>query len=197
MFIPHRSAQWLHRKSADIYSIRDGSDGLPMHKSVALDHRSPPSNRYSKTFPSSDSSLIPFAEPKAIAIERMKKQRSPPRDDRRHVEVTILATPDGEIFPRIDDRRTKYFQRRPRRKMQDSHQEKSAKAPEGKKKKSATNKKKLRDTHPKRTHPKRDVWINDSSVDYLTKDRLTVCRNVISTKLSVTDSLNAIAASIS
>lgn len=192
MFVPHRSVQWLHRKSADIYSIRDGSDGLPMHQSVAPDHRSPPSNRYSKTFPSSDSSLIPFAEPKAIAIERMKNQRSPPRDDRKYVEVTTLATPDGEIFPRIDDRRTKYFQRRPRRKMQDSHQEKFAKAPEGKKKKSATNKKKLRDTYPKR-----DVLINDSSVDYLTKDRLTVCRNVISTKLSVTDSPNTIAASIS
>lgn len=189
MFIPHRSA---HRKSADIYSIRDGSDGLPMHISVAPDHRSPPSNRYSKTFPSSDSSLIPFAEPKAISIERMKKQRSPLRNDRRHAEVTVLATPDGEIFPRIDDRRTKDFQRRPRRKMRDSHQEKSTKAPEGKKEKSATNKKKPRDTHPKR-----DALINDFSVDYLTKDRLTVCRNAISTKLSVTDSLNTIAASIS
>lgn len=163
-----------------------------MHISVAPDHRSPPSNRFLKTFPSSDSSLIPFAEPKAVVIERMKKQRGPPGDDRRHVEVTILTTPDRETFPRIDGRRTNDFQQRPRRKTRNPHQERSAKAPEEKKKISAINKKKLRDTHPKG-----DALINDFPVHYLTKDRLTVCRNVISTKLSVTDSLNTIAASIS
>lgn len=184
MFTPHRSAQWLRRKSAGIYSIRDGGGGLPMHVSAAPDHHSPPSNRYSKTFPSSDSSLIPFAGQKAIGIESMKQLRNPPRDNRRNLEVTTLETPGGEIFPRVDGRRTKEVQRRSRHKMRNSH--------EKKKKKSSINQKKSRDAHLKV-----DALINDFSADHLTKDRLTVCRSMISTKSNTTDSLDIIATSIS
>lgn len=184
MLTPHRSAQWLRKKSAEIHSIRGGSDGLPMHISAAPDHHSPPSNYYSKTFPSSDSSLIPFAEPKAIDIESMKQLRNPPRGNRRHLKAAVLGTPGGEIFPRIDGQRTKDFQRRPRHKMRNSH--------EKKKKSSSINQKKPRDAHSNM-----GALHNDFSADHLTKNRLTVCRSVISTKSNITDPLDIIATSIS
>lgn len=183
MFIPHRSAQWPRRKSAGIYSIREGSDGLPMHAPTAPDHHSP-SNHYFKTLPSSDSSLIPFAEPKAIDIESVKQLRNPPRDNRGHLKVAVLGTPAEGMFPRIDGRRRKDSQRMPRHKMRNSQ--------EKKKKTSSINQKKPRDAHSKV-----DALINDFSADHLTKDRLTVCRGVISTKLNITDPPDIIATSVS
>lgn len=188
--IPHRSA---HRKPTDIYSIRGGSsEGPPMHISIAPDHQNPSIKRYPKAFSSSDSSLIPFAEPKAIVVARVIEFNNSPRDDRRHVYATASETPEGEGFPRIDGRRTKDFQQRPRHKMRGSREKKAAVYPEEKKKRASVNKK-----TPKVVHSKGDALINGFSADHLTKDRLTVCRNTVSTNPIITDLLETTAASIS
>lgn len=164
-----------------------------MHISIAPNRRSSPDRRYPREFPSSGSSVIPFAEPKAIAVTRVMKLRNSPRNDRTHVEATMFETAEEEIFTRIDGRRTKDFQRRPRHKMRGSHEENVAIDPEKKKKRASINKKK-----PKALHSKGDALINDFSVDHLTKDRLTVCKkNAISAGPSDTDSLETTAASIS
>lgn len=187
--IPHKST---HRKPTDIYSIRGGSEGLPMHASIAPDHQNPPSKRYPKAFLSSDSSVIPFAEPKVIAVARAVELNNSLRDNRRHVYSTASETPEGERFSRIDGRRTKDFQRRPRHKMRDPHDKKAAVDPGEKKKRASVDKKR-----PKAARSKGDALITDFLADHPTKERLTVCRNTISANPSIADLLKTTATSIS
>lgn len=163
-----------------------------MHISIAPDYQNLPSKRYPKAFLSSDSSVIPFAEPKTIAVARVMELNNSPRDNRRHEYSTASKTPEGEIFSRIDGRRTKDFQRRPRHRMRDSHEKKAAVDPGEKKKRASVNKKKT-----KAAHSKGDALINDFSADHLTKDRLTVCRDTISANPSIADLLKTTATSIS
>lgn len=183
--MPRKPGQRPHRDSADIYSIRNNSEELPVCVPVAPGYQNPFSKRHHKTFPSSDSSIIPFAARKAISAAQVTKLRNSLKDDRKHGGATISEA------PRIDGRGSKDFQRRPRHKMRDSAERGATKAPKERKKRASVKKKKL-----KSADPKGDVSINDFSVDHLTKDRLTVCRNLASSKPNTTDSLGTTATSI-
>lgn len=166
-----------YREPLDVSSTSNDTKELPICIPAAQAFEALSGKPYGKTFLPSGSSVISFAEPKAIVVPtRETRPRFPPKKVRRHVGTTAPQASKEDISVFVDGWGTKYFQQGPHHKVRGGYGNQPAGVSKKKRGEKSTSRKEFKAFWPNDKKQENSLT-NDFSVRDLAKESLAVCRN--------------------